>query len=92
MSTIEIFLWGFGGSVAVEIVRLNQQFYIEPFKVHERYKKVVFWIVKFLLALVGGTLAIAYEIDKPLLAANIGAATPLIIQALSQATGKVPEG
>jgi hypothetical protein len=37
-----------------------------------------------LLAVVGGGLALAYDITKPLLAANIGAATPLIIKAFSE--------
>jgi hypothetical protein len=40
--------------------------------------------------LVGGCLALAYEIDKPLLAANIGAATPLIIKAFAE--GLRPHG
>jgi hypothetical protein len=40
--------------------------------------------VRFLLAVTGGGLALAYEIDEPMLAAEIGAATPLIIKAFSE--------
>jgi hypothetical protein len=77
------FLCGFGGSVAVEIVLLNQ-FMQDSATLPERYRKPLFWVVRLLLAVVGGGLALAYEIDKPLLAANIGAATPLIIKAFSE--------
>jgi hypothetical protein len=36
------------------------------------------------LAAVGGGLAVAYNIENPILAANIGAATPAIIMALTR--------
>jgi hypothetical protein len=36
------------------------------------------------LSLLAGGLAVAYDIDRPLLALNIGASTPLIFQALAQ--------
>src|SRR5580704_15287127 len=78
------FLCGFGGSIASEIVVLYQFYQIEPFVLPERYGKPSFWVVRVLMAVVGGGLALAYEIDKPLLAANIGAATPLIIKAFSE--------
>lgn len=77
------FLCGFGGSIAVEVVLVNQLMQ-DSAPLPERYTKRIFWIVRFLLAIVGGGLALAYEIDKPLLAANIGAATPLIIKAFSE--------
>jgi hypothetical protein len=78
------FFWGFTGSAAVEVVMLNQFFQTEPFSLPDRYRRPAFWVVRFLLAVIGGGLALAYEIDKPLLAANIGAATPLIIKAFSE--------
>jgi hypothetical protein len=53
-------------------------------KLPPRYKNPAFWLVRMLLAVVGGGLALAYDITKPLLAANIGAATPLIIKAFSE--------
>jgi hypothetical protein len=61
-----------------------QFFVASPIQFPDRYKKVGFYIIRLLLAAVGGGLAIAYEIDKPILAANIGAATPAIIEALAQ--------
>jgi hypothetical protein len=45
-----------------------------------KYKKIRFWVVRFLVACVGGGLAYAYGIEaNPLLAANIGASAPAII-------------
>ncbi len=82
MTAIEVFSWGFGGSVAVEIVNAVKHYDLNG-ELPSRYKDFLFWGLRVLLAIVGGGLAIAYEIDKMLLAANIGAATPLIIQQLA---------
>jgi hypothetical protein len=80
---LAIFLWGAGGSVAVEIVTL-WGYYEQDKAIPERYRKVGFWIVRALLSILAGGLALAYDISKPLLAANIGAATPLIIRAFAE--------
>jgi len=81
-----VFLSGVAGSVAVEIVSLNQIMQ-DSAQIPDRYRKLLFWIVRLLLAVVAGGLALAYGIEKPLLAANIGAATPLIIKAFSERIG-----
>ena len=99
MSWVEQFAWGFLGSMAVEIVtmfRLLQRADALP----ARYRSVLYWLVRVALAAVGGGLAVAYEIDNPLLAANIGAATPAIVTTLtrdpgtrtSPPTAAVPDG
>jgi hypothetical protein len=86
LSIYWVFLCGFLGSCSVEVVNLYHAYsegrgkYVLP----ARYRRTGFWIVRFLLALIAGGLAVAYDIDKPLLAVNIGAATPLIIQALGK--------
>jgi hypothetical protein len=85
LSPAEItFLCGFGGSVAVEVVLLYQFMQDDEFSLPERYYRPIFWIVRTLLAIMAGGLALAYQIDKPLLAGNTGAATPLIIKAFSE--------
>jgi len=84
MSPLETFWWGFAGSWAVEVVTLNQAFYELPNPFPERYKHLVFWVVRFFLAVAGGYLAVAHGIDKPILALNIGAATPALILTLAQ--------
>jgi hypothetical protein len=90
MTGFELFLYGFAGSIATEIVAMYH-FYLaselDSRRRHilpSRYRRAGFWIIRFLLAIIAGGLAVAYEIDKPLLAINIGAATPLILQALGQ--------
>lgn len=90
MTPFEVFLCGFAGSLAVDVVAAAQMYNAHTIVVPERYKRKAFYLVRFLLAVVAGGLAVAYEIDKALLAANIGAATPLIIQAFSQGFGHIP--
>lgn len=77
------FLWGFAGSAFVEIVSMNRIYDLGS-SIPARYRCPFFWVARILLACVGGSLAVAYGImDNPLLAANVGAATPLIVQVLS---------
>jgi len=78
-----MFLWGFGGSIAVEVITLYQLLQSQD-ELPQRYRKIPFWIVRLALAMIGGALTVAYEIQKPLLALNIGASTPIIIQTLTQ--------
>ena len=40
----------------------------------------------------GGGLALAYEIDKPLLAINVGASAPLILKSLADGVGATTAG
>jgi hypothetical protein len=87
---LETFLWGFGGSAAVEVVTVYHHFTAESEQLPGRYKSGLFWVIRLLLAIVAGGLAVGYGIQDRLLAANIGAATPLIIQALAQ--GLKPTG
>ena len=84
MPPTEQFIWGFCGSVAVEIVTLYNVYNKHRIAFPERYRRKGFWVVRIFLSAIAGGLAVAYEIDKPILALNIGAATPLIIQALAQ--------
>jgi hypothetical protein len=84
VDTIWTFVWGVGGSLAVEIVYLHQYLQTEPYHIPERYRKVSFWIVRLALAGIAGGLAVAYAIEDPILALNVGAATPLIIGAFAK--------
>ena len=43
------------------------------------YSRPTFYIIQMLLAFVAGGLAVAYQINQPILAFNIGAVTKLII-------------
>ena len=84
MSPLEAFAWGFLGSVAVEIITIFNALRATPNGLPARYRSVVFWIVRALVAFLAGGLALAYGIPTPILAMNVGAATPLLIQALAR--------
>jgi hypothetical protein len=86
MTWPEQFAWGFLGSMAVEVVtlfRLLQRADAPP-ALPARYRTVLYWAVRIALAAVGGGLAVAYNIENPILAANIGAATPAIVMTLTR--------
>lgn len=84
MTELSVFLWGAGGSIAMDIVAVVKYFETSPLKFPDRYSRFWYYVSRLLLATVGGGLAVAYGIDKPILALNIGAAAPLLITALSQ--------
>ncbi len=86
MSSLQQFLWGFVGSLSVEIVQIHSLFDTSQ-KLPHRYSKPIYWIARLLLALTAGSLAVAYDIKTPVLALHVGAATPLIVQALAQNLG-----
>ena len=86
MLVLQQFLWGFMGSLAVEIVQIHSLLGTSR-KLPLRYSKPIYWIARLLLALMAGSLAVAYDIKTPVLALHVGAATPLIVQALAQHLG-----
>lgn len=88
MTVLQQFLWGFVGSLAVEIVKIHLLLGASR-RLPLRYLKPVFWIARLLLAFTAGGLAVAYDIETPVLALHVGAATPLIVQALAQNLGKL---
>jgi hypothetical protein len=83
-------LWGFLGSAAVELMNLFGFYTSRRGRLPHRYRKVGFWITRFVLALVAGAIAVAYEIDQRILAFNIGAATPLIITFMAKGLKQAP--
>jgi len=78
------FLCGMGGSIAVELVTLYEAFQSEPLKLPARYRSFWFYLIRLLLAMAAGGLALAYEIEKPLLAVNVGVSAPLLLQTLAR--------
>jgi len=84
MQPLEIFLWGFLGSTAVELVQIAGFYNSQRGRLPARYRKAGFWITRSVLAIVAGAVAVAYEIDQRILALNVGAATPLIISLMAK--------
>jgi hypothetical protein len=85
---LQQFAWGFVGSLAVEVVQIHCLLGRSR-KLPLRYSKPVYWISRLLLAMTAGGLAVAYDIKTPVLALHVGAATPLIVQALAQNLGNL---
>lgn len=85
---VKIFLLGVLGSLAVEIVNIVN-LYEKGRPLSTRYKSPVFLVTRLLLAIVGGALAWAYNIDNNILAIHIGATAPLIMQSLAQLPPRV---
>ena len=54
MTPVAAFLWGFAGSLAVEIVALCRHYDEGKLNLPPRYRRVSFYIVRFLLASVAG--------------------------------------
>ncbi len=84
MSPLETFMWGFSGSVAVEVVAILSFYHASPARLPSRYRKAGFWITRLVLACLAGMLAVGYKIDQRILAINVGAATPLILTSLAR--------
>lgn len=84
MNPATTFLCGMGGSIAIELVALYEAYQTEPFRLPERYSKFWFYVIRILLAMAAGGLAVAYEIDEPLLAVNVGVSAPLLLQTLAR--------
>ena len=80
MGPMDLFLWGAAGSIAVEVVHLVKRFNSgRPFP--KKFKVRWYWVARAMLASVAGLVAVATQFDMPLLALQVGAATPLIVDA-----------
>ena len=92
MPPLFIFLWAAGGSFALEIISLYNEIRAERSTgLPSYYKNPVFWIVRLLVTGIAGGLAIAEKAGSPLIAINIGASAPAILQLLTSPP-KTPPG
>ena len=84
MHPIAIFTYAAAGSVAVEVIAWARAYDELPHEMPARYRMWTFWFSRLTLAILAGLLALAYEINKPLLAINVGASAPLLYRALAR--------
>lgn len=84
MSATTIFLWAAAGSIAVDVLAAIRFYEAPSVEFPERYRHPLYYVCRLGLAVIGGGLAVAYDIDKAILAINIGASAPLILNSLSQ--------
>jgi hypothetical protein len=90
LTPVMAFWWAAGGSLAIEILSLYSEIRAANASgLPAYYKNPLFWFVRILVTAIAGGLAIAEEAAKPLLAINIGASAPAILQLLTKppATG-----
>ncbi len=80
---LQIFLCGFFGSSLVEVVAILR-YYQNSGRFPVRYTKTGFWVVRTVLACGGGFFAFIYNPASLLLAAHIGASTPLLVATLTE--------
>lgn len=81
---LEIFLWAAGGSLALEVISLLNEIRAEKTTgLPKYYKNFVFWLVRLLVTGIAGALAVAENATTPMIAINIGASAPAILQLLT---------
>ncbi len=83
----KVFFFGFIGSCAIELANILKR-HEGSGKFPVRYQKVSFWVARLLFSYVAGMLATLFTSDNNLLAFNVGAAAPLILQ---QIASRAPE-
>lgn len=84
LSPLYVFLWAAGGSFALEVVSLYNEIKAERAAgLPGYYKNPVFWLVRILVTGIAGGLAVAEKAASPLIAINIGASAPAILQLLT---------
>lgn len=71
------FLYGILGSGGVEIVALAISFDAKE-GLPPKYGKLLYWIVRVLVAVVAGGLVLAYGVTEPIVCVHIGASAPVI--------------
>ncbi len=93
MSPLFMFLWAAGGSLALEIISLYNEIKAERATgLPNYYKNPLFWVVRVLVTIIAGGLAVAERAASPLLAINIGASAPAILQLLTNPPKSTPGG
>jgi len=78
-----VFLFGVIGGALAEVLKWWQL--REATNPPAYLKSVFYWVITGIMVLVGGILAVAYNVEasKPLLAINIGVSAPLILKGLA---------
>lgn len=79
---IDLFWVGVIGSLAVEVVAFLAHH--EGGALPSKYQKISFYIARAALALLGGFLVIAYGIESPVVALQIGASASAILLSFSK--------
>jgi hypothetical protein len=87
--TWQVFFYAFVGSVAVDVIAILAIYRADK-EFPPEYKKYGYWFFRIVLALIGGVLAFAFGARTPLLALQIGATAPALIERFLQAPPPTP--
>lgn len=84
VSGVWVFLAGCGGGVLAEFISLWNLRKEDPVGWPKYYRRLRYWVISLGMILVGGGLTVVYGVDDMplLLALNVGASAPLLIQRL----------
>ena len=85
---LTMFFWGALGSCSVHVVQAFRA-YEDGQGLPPKFRMPTFWMLCGILAAVGGLLVVAYDIRSAVVAINVGASTPLILQTFSQTPPRI---
>ena len=95
-SLLSFFLLGVAGGFVAEFLGLFKLRHAAPEQWPKYLKTPIYWMISIVMMLVGGGLVILYIVSDasvtPVLALNIGASAPLILQVLTAQAPDVPLG
>ena len=84
LGPVGAFWWAAGGSLALEVISLYNEIKAQKSAgLPAYYKSWIFWLVRLAVTAIAGALAVAEEASSKLLAINIGASAPAILQLLA---------
>lgn len=94
MGWLETFLWGIFGGLSAEAAGFFAIRHLNPNDFPYWVKSRVYYIVVFVMALIGGGITVAYARSgtqmSAILAIQIGASTPLIIRKFRDVLTEIP--
>ena len=94
MTPVETFIWGFFGGLGAEVSVVFALRHRGPKEYPHWLKSWTYYIVSFVMVIVGGGIAVAYAQSgttlNAILAIQIGASAPLIFRKLSETIPYAP--
>lgn len=90
--TVPFFVWGFLGSLFVDVAEVIPFYHETPIAFPERYRRKSYYALRIAVGVMGGALVYAYHVTELVLALNIGASAPLIVQHLANGVKSTTAG
>lgn len=84
LATVKLFMWGFFGSVALEIITATSATKANDGILPIAYRKPSFLTLRFLVAIISGFSPIIFEASNTIAAVYLGASTPIFFSRLSE--------